>query len=90
MYQVNCKYCHSTVLYELDYIIKITDITKTISFHNIQARNSVRGDSKHDSVAEIAINIKNLSHINRTHEYNVQSCRDRLVGKKKRKLSRQL
>lgn len=37
-----------TVLYELDYIIKIIDNITNISFYNIQTMDSGREDSKHD------------------------------------------
>ena len=43
-----------TVLYELGYIIKITD-TARHTFHHIHTREQVRGDSKHDSITLNAI-----------------------------------
>lgn len=46
-----------TVFCELDYIIKIMATTRNISFHNIQTMESVRGDSKHDSIIPSAIKL---------------------------------
>jgi len=43
-----------TVLYELGYIIKITD-TARHTFHHIHTREQVRGDLKHDSITLNAI-----------------------------------
>lgn len=78
-----------TVLYELDYIMKITDTTRNISFYNIQTMENVRGHSKHDSIILIAIKLERLSHIYRTHKYDTQNCRYKLL-EKIRKLGRRL